>query len=470
MENDISKVPIKQQEKILNWANNNCDNKYTDFENLYKDKYIVCDSVPDFINKHFIDIVPSDYSYIEESKKPLVLIFLYPTFFLILFYLVFNFAKKKLAKIKEEIEENKKIGKEDFALNFSYFNINFHIFVAILVLIVGLPIVVYTHMHTSLKNYTFYKLREGTINEIDYVSSLFIVVKTLENILNSQNENLYYHGKGTAILHAIDGGRLDIIKYLIEEKSYNPIQKGNLHYDIRKDSDIKHKKLILPFEYALEIKAYDIAEYLKEYLKKDEPLNIEYAAMSFDLEKLKNSINNTNYTKEEIFSALTNSIEKHDYNAMKYLYTKFADIVNKKYPSFENGKYQRYKHPIVIANTFNNHRFIDFALNNLLLKKQIYHCSLITHAINNDNLNAFKAIFTELDKHFEYCSSDNNIRDLNFALTVTMSIRNKAKKIEKYIKENDIKFKFDKYYSEYVDIYFKGKKVIEKNKKLINQK
>lgn len=210
-----------QKQTLLTWVNENCDENHKNYESLKYDRYFYCTNTkfPEgFQGKIRLYEKGLDKHTIKEIK--------FFSFFS-LFMIILTILGLKFAKIRDI--KNAKINNEEIIKFTTYENakIRFTIHLSI-----GLIILSSIIVYKETKDFTEKYLLDG---KKDYIS----IILPLYNIL---------HEEDSSLLLAIESGYLDIVKYLIEEKNYNPNKKIDN---------------ILPYDIALKQKSYDIAEYLK---------------------------------------------------------------------------------------------------------------------------------------------------------------------------------------------------------------
>lgn len=210
-----------QKQILLTWVNENCDENHKNYESLKYDRYFYC------TNTKFPEGFQGKIRLYEKGLDKHTIKGIEFFIFFSIFMIILTILGLKFAKIRDI--RNAKINNEEIVKFTTYENAKFRF---TLHLSIGLIMLLSNIVYEETKDFTEKYLLDG---RKDYIS----IVLPLYNIL---------HKKDSPLLLAIESGYLDIVKYLVEEKNYNPNKKINN---------------ILPYDIALEQKSYDIAEYLK---------------------------------------------------------------------------------------------------------------------------------------------------------------------------------------------------------------
>lgn len=323
-----------QQEKLLNWVNQNCIENHTSYESLSKDRYFICKKNKKSNYNNYPDGLYGTITFYEEGidKRTIKEIAFFGALYLFLIIVgggLFSFFKDTTIRKKYLIRTSS-------------------------VFIVGVLILIGNYAYTFLKSYATDTLRNGNIEQINIALPIYNILPLTE----------------TPLVLTISGGSLEAVKYLIEEKKYDPNQL----------SINKYGNVTNPFDKALSIKAYGIVDYLKQYLPKDKALPISIASKSRDIGLLKKSIRYNKLNETDILNAFLISIEHSDYNAMEYLYNLSPSIINKKEQNFHNT-------PIYNAIQFNNVEAIKFLISKYY---DINQCGTLSAAVYYDNVKLFE--------------------------------------------------------------------------------
>jgi hypothetical protein len=274
----------------------------------------------------------------------------------------------------------------------------------IIFLIGGFIIAVISFGKLFLRDYSIETIRNGSLEDVKMVLPIFEMLKKDE----------------TALLLAVSNGSFDIVKYLIEEKKYNPNEMGSIEYSLS----------YTPLDLALANQSFDIAEYLKQYLPKDKPVDIRTVSKSFDMNLLKKSIKLGNYSEAEILDGFIVSIKYKDFNATQYLSSFLTSSTLEKEGNIDLDK-----------------RGANFT----------YRGTPLSVAIENDNLEAVKLLVTK-NIHINKCdalshaASDNRAEIFNFFLENDMDnklecphdmifqsiVRSRAYDVEKIVVEKGL--------------------------------
>lgn len=226
----IDKELTVEQQKLLKWTKVYCYEKYSDIVELSKDRHFICErysygNYPGGL-KGTIEYRKRINPWTEDffSLGMLIITIIFTP-------LIILFANGTVADIEKKNVENKEqwlnLLKKKRIKMFT---------------IIGMSIIIFSglYIHTVLKSLVTNTLKNGTIKEVKRVSPFF---------------DLFLE-KGTPLLLAVSNGRVEVVKYLVEEKNYN----------INLSVKINYIGIRTPFELALQNESYDIVNYLKQYL------------------------------------------------------------------------------------------------------------------------------------------------------------------------------------------------------------
>ncbi|MDD3468123.1 MAG: ankyrin repeat domain-containing protein [Campylobacterales bacterium] len=217
-----------QKQILLNWVNKNCTENHLNYESLQKDRYFICNSL-----QHPEGLQGSVRLYEKgldkHTKREII-------FFTLLF--LFGFIAMRISLAFSRIRERKLVQEkiEDPVPLFSRQNVKIRFMMHISI---GLVLLIGYKTYQEAKAYTEEQLLNPCIENISIVLPFY---------------NLFHNDENALIL-AIRSGYVDIVRYLIEEKGYDPNKR------------IDNK---LPYDVALSQKSYDIANYLKKFSSDEE--------------------------------------------------------------------------------------------------------------------------------------------------------------------------------------------------------
>jgi len=378
---------------LLESANKYCYENYQSYESLLKDRYFSCEmDAPDELHNLKGDVILKSNTSIWKREVvefgillAIILIVGAPTL------LIFHIAEKRV----KEKNNSKRLGW-----------IKFYKTRIIILVVVSLVYIGVINVYKVMTNYSIETLRNGNIEDVKIALPLFNAIKKEE----------------TALLLAVSNGRLEIVRYLIEEKSNNPNKIGKIGREYHGT----------PLDLALKNESFDIADYLKIHLPVSEPINIITASKSFDLDLLKSSIKYGNHTNEDIQKGFLVSIRFKDYNAMKYLYDLNSTIIYN-----ESIKHERWSmipleqvinekiyqwvrtiSPLELAIKYDNLQAVEFLVSKGVNPNK---CGVLSDVAYRDNVKIFSFLLDNgADINLE-CKNDN------IALSIA---RGKAKKME----------------------------------------
>jgi ankyrin repeat protein len=433
-------LTIIEQEKLLEWTNKNCNEQHDSFLSLSRDRYFFCsmDSSIDYPNGlQGTVIFGNNSSPWISSLLTCVIILVFFAFLVPIGILSLNIAEEKLQKGKLEDKERR--------LNFIKSRRSSLIALIIASLIVGSVTLTYIPLKKQLIN----TVQNGNIEDIK------LVLPIVELIVEDD----------VLLFLAVSNGRIEVVKYLIEDKKYNPnfsISDKDLN-SICATPYIPSYRKETPLGLALRNKSLDIANYLKQYIPSEEPIDILIASRALDLDLLEKSIDLTEPSTENILDAFIVSIRAFDYDAMLYLYNLNPSIINMQADRY-TSRLKSASLPIEEAVESNNFEAFKFLLSkNAKLVSEIaygprerihrieYH-EVISKVVYLDNIKFFNLL---LENGYEIKKDEKWMMKNIFLPTATGIKRGESKKIEKLIidkgwitKKEMQKIKDDVYYGQ----------------------
>ena len=361
---------ITEQQYAISWANKYCQEHHINYASLSKDRYFICNWNSEHIPKELKGtvILTSVVNPWLESLLVFMIVFVFIVIIGGLSWLVIEYSEKKI--IKGNYED------KSIRLN----RIKSYKTTLIAKIIVALVIGILSLGYIALKKYSVFKLRNGDLQEVKTILPIVNLIKNKDEI----------------IMFAVSNGRIEILKYLIEEKKYNP----------NVSAKIEHTYETTPLGLALANESYDIADYLKKYLPNDRAVDIITASRSFDMELLKKSIRLNKPKVDKILDAFLVSIKVSNYEAMKYLYSLEPSIINKKTKTYNHEIGIQSDSPIEVAIESDNIQAFDFLLEKGFKiksdKKWLIHHIFIPTAVEKSKKIERKIIKMGLINHEEF--------------------------------------------------------------------
>ena len=384
--NNIELTTLEKQ-NLLEWTNQHCYENHLNYESLLKDRYFLCEGT----TRDYPGGLKGDVCFKKVVHSPwttalVVFLFVFVIMFFVIgiSWLLINTAEEKIIKWN---------GKDKFYF-LSIIKSRKKLFIPYIIIgLIVAPVIIGLF---ALKESSINTLRNGELEDVK-------IMLPVINYFFKDNKN------GIVLRLAVSNGRVDIVKYLIEEKNYNP--------NISIKAKYKYEKT--PLDLALRNRSYDIANYLKQYLPNDKPVDITIASKSFDLELLKQSVKLANPTIDELLDGFLTSIEYKDNEAMEYIYNLNPTIIEKE------GKrsYVSKATPLMVAIKSNNVEAVKF-----LVSKNVKfnECGILSNAAFYDRLE----IFTFLIEN----GADINLKCKNKYHNVFLQAnRGKAKRVKKFI-------------------------------------
>ena len=379
--NDKELTQLEKQE-VLDWTHTYCDENHKDYDSFLKDRYLNCVKTMDSAQYNHPKGLPRDLNFyergIDDKSMHEILFFgvLYIIGIAIAMVLYFSTKGTKKDYLIRRRER----------LKYSIPGI----------VISTLILLAYGSAYNNLKIYSKDILKNGNIDDIKIALPIYNMLKLDE----------------TPLELVVSGGSLNAVKYLIEEKKYNPNENS------------KDKYKTNPYDLALRNKSYEISDYLKQYLPENESVGIKVASKSFDIELLKKSVELDNPTVDELIDGFLISIEYGDYKAMEYIYSLNTEIIEKE------GKriYISNATPLNVAIKFNNLKAVKFLVGKNVKFNQ---CGILSSLIYKDKIEIFIYLI-ENDANINLKCKDE---DDNIFLRVK---KFDAKRIKKFIQEKGL--------------------------------
>jgi len=416
-------LTIEKKEELLKWVNKYCNETHSTFEDIKKDRYFLCKKTNKSNFNNYPKELYGNIKFYEEgidkhTIKELAFFGVLYFIAIIIFtftFLIYSNPKNNFQQIMGELSKIR--------------------FIAIFVFTPFLLGSIYTYDY--LEEYSKNVLYNGKMDEIEVALPIY---------------NFFGLDKPPIML-AVSGGSFDLVKFLIEEKGEDP----------NVTSKTFDGRMITLYEKALINKSYDISNYLRQYVPKNESIDILIASRALDLDLLKKSLESKEYSKENILDAFIVSIRGFDYEAMHYLYSLESSVVSMQADRF-TSRLKSDSIAIEEAVKSNNLEAFKFLLskNAKLISETaygpreniyriVYH-EIISKVVYADNIKFFNLL---LENGYEI-KTDKEWMMKNIFLPIATGIkRGESKKIEKIIidkgwitKKEMQKIKDDVYYGQ----------------------